>query len=131
MKIEPFLTEIAKKYNSKIKFVAFYDLKNYMGIVSKLGNDSYRILLDRRTLPCPDQVLFVLYHEIAHVILGHCDLGKQGLIEEAEADGWAYKEKGVLDSDGFIKQGQELCFECMKMRSQTCLKGYDLISEQN
>jgi len=135
MKISPFLTDIAKKYNPKIEYVAFSDLRylkeSPLGIAWRKDPnvESYMIDIDKDRLICPHQVFFVLYHELGHVVhyhLGYRHYTGSKSIHEEESNNWAFKEMGMINEQGQVKQECKLCYKCMKANSKVCLKGIDL-----
>jgi Domain of unknown function (DUF955). len=94
----------------------------------KIGVETYRITVDRDQLICPYQVLFILYHEIGHIVLFHLgyryytkDPSEKSL-QEDEADDWAHKQMGIVDENGSPKKEYRLCYKCTKTKSKHCLK---------
>lgn len=131
MKISPFLTDIAKDYNPKIEYVAFSDLSflsdRPLGVAWRKDPNIewYAIDIDRDRLICPHQVLFVLYHELGHIVnyhLGYRHYFGSKSIHEEDANNWAFREMGMIDETGQVKPKNEVCYQCMKTRSKSCLK---------
>ncbi len=121
------MTEIAKSYNPKVEYVAFCGLEGkHLGMAQgRQSFESYRIFIDKEKLICPYQVLFILFHEIAHIELYH--LGYRfykgtHTDQEEQADNWAFNQMGIIDR-GKVKEEGILCLKCIKERSQKCLKG--------
>lgn len=130
MEISPFLTDIGKDYNPKIKYVAFCDLGEYLGEAQRRQSfESYKIFINKDKLICPYQILQTFYHEIGHIVLYHLGYryylknSSDNSVHEAEADNWAFNEMGMLDELGRVKEENELCFKCINTRSKNCLKG--------
>jgi hypothetical protein len=130
MKINPFLTAIARDYNLKVEYVAFCPLQfDHFGEVHRRKSvEQYRILIDRERLSCPYSIIFTLFHEVGHVALGHLGYMKKHYEEnqgtaEAEVDDWAFYRMGLIDAGGQVKEEHRLCYECHKTRSMACLKG--------
>ena len=125
MEINSFLTETAKKYDPKIKYVGFCTLEERYGVAYLWGTSEFYILLDQDKLPCPHRLLFVFYHEVAHIKLGHLTSRRNvgEIMREAESDDWAYKKMGIFDEEGQVKQEWEICFDCITMKARACLKG--------
>jgi hypothetical protein len=125
-----FLTQIAQKYNPKIKSVEVCDLAGIcLGAAQKkIGVETYRITIDRDRLICPYQVLFTLYHEVGHIVLFHLGYryytkdSSEKLLQEDEADDWAHKQMGIVDENGSPKKEYSLCYKCTKTKSKHCLK---------
>jgi len=129
MKINSFLTAIAKDYNPKIEYVMFCPLQfDHCGEVHRRKSvEQYRILIDREKLSCPYSVIFTLFHEVGHIALGHLGYMKKHYEEnqnaaEAEVDGWAFHRMGLMDKHGQVKEEHKFCYECHKTRSLVCLK---------
>jgi hypothetical protein len=129
-----FLTDIAKGSNEKIEQVRFEKLEpGHLGRVNASGDrDGYRILIDREKLRCSFQIFFVLFHEIAHIELFHVGyrfyLSDEYLREgrEKEADEWAFKQLGVVTSNGNINDADKVCLQCLQSIPEYCLKGLPL-----
>ena len=126
----PFLSRIAKDYNSGVEAVEFKTLeKDMVGkvVASKL-RDAYRIFIDKEKMKCAYQTMFVLYHEIAHIELFHlgykfylsCATLKEA--REKEADHWALNKLGAIDAAGKPIKNNMACHECLINNSQICLK---------
>jgi hypothetical protein len=129
MEKSPFLTEIAQDYNPHIEYVSFGDLtylrSRPLGVAWQRQPERYAINIDRERLLCPHQVLFVLYHELGHIMqwhLGYRHYLVAGSYREEEADTWALKEMGLLDKHGHVKRENETCYRCFKTGSKICLK---------
>lgn len=129
-----FLTNIAKGFNDKIEHVRFEKLEpGHLGRVNASGDrDGYRILIDRGKLRCSFQTFFVLFHEIAHIELFHVGyrfyLADENHREgrEKEADEWAFKQLGVVKSNGYINDTDRVCFQCLQSIPKHCSKGLPL-----
>ena len=129
-----FLTDIARRFNDKIKQVMFAELPpGHLGRVYASENrDSYDILIDRGKLRCSFQAFFILFHEIAHIELFHLGykfyLSDEYLREgrEKEADEWAFKQLGVVKSNGNINDADKVCLQCLRSIPKHCLKGLPL-----
>lgn len=134
MMTSEFLTDIAKGFNDKIEQVRFEKLGlGHLGRVYPSENrNSYRILIDRGKLRCSFQAFFVLFHEIAHIELFH--LGYRFYLSdeylrkgrEKEADEWAFKQIGVVKSNGNINDADKVCLQCLRSIPKHCLKGLPL-----
>ena len=133
--INEFLTDIAKGFNDKIEQVRFekLDLGHLGRVYPSENRNSYRILIDRGKLRCSFQVFFVLFHEIAHIELFH--LGYKFYLasdeylregREKEADEWAFKQLGVVKSNGNINDADKVCLQCLRSIPKHCLKGLPL-----
>lgn len=125
-----FLTEIAKDYNCGIEAVEFKVLeKGMMGkvVASKL-RDAYRLFIDKEKMKCVPQIMFVLYHEIAHIELFHLGYKfylRDAILQEArekEADHWALNKLGIIDTAGKPTKSDMACHECLIENSPMCLK---------
>ena len=131
MQVSPFLTDIAKSYNSAVQYVAFCDLDGRcLGEVqARRSFESYRIHIDRDRMICPHQVLFMFFHEIGHIVCDHMGYRYYrlpGVYLERGADEWAFMEMGMLDKQWQVKEENKACYDCMNQRSKRCLKGLDL-----
>jgi len=129
MRINSFLTAIAKDYDQKVEDVAFCPLQfDHFGEVHRRKSvEQYRILIDRAKLPCPYSVIFTLFHELGHIALGHLGYMKKHYEEnqnaaEAEVDSWAFSRMGLIDEHGQVKEEHKLCYKCHRTRSLVCLK---------
>ena len=124
-----FFTEIAKDYNAKIEAVAFGKLEKYLKgkVIHSSFRDTYFIDIDDEKMRCVYQILFVLFHEIAHIQLFHlgyryhCDPGLKEA-REVEADQWGFKELGVIDHMNRPTADNKLCHKCITTNSAVCLK---------
>jgi len=130
MRVSPFLTAIAKDYNPNIEYVAFCDLskrsKKAQGIAwGKKNTQWHAIEIDEKGLICPHQILYIFFHELGHIVNHHLGYryftGSRSLHEE-EADTWAFREMGMIDERGQVKEESKICYQCMKAKSKTCLK---------
>ncbi len=130
MKVNLFLTQIAKTYCSEIKAVYFND-KGKLGAVFRFrGETGFRIEIDHTSLECVHHKLFVFFHELGHIVLGHGDNGnilKNGpehltREREDEANAWALNEIGRLDSKGRVKPESAQCVGCMVKAAEIYLK---------
>jgi hypothetical protein len=128
MKISPFLTAIARDYKPQI-VVGFGDLTflktKPLGIAWQWNPKHYEIQIDRNRLICPHQVLYMFYHELGHIIRGHvgyrrCSRGRP--FHEEEANNFAFAEMGMLSERGEVKEECTFCYQCMKAKSEICLK---------
>ena len=116
MQISPFLTAIAKDYNSHVEYVGLHDLTYLkdkpLGIAWQKSPQVYVIEIDIERLICPQQVLFVCYHELGHINEWHLGyrryLGARSYQEE-EADNWAFQKMGMVDKQGNIKEECRIC----------------------
>ena len=133
--ISEFLTDIAKGFNDKIEQVRCEKLEpGHLGRVNASGDrDGYRILIDREKLRCSFQTFFVLFHEIAHIELFHLgyrislasdEYRREG--REKEADEWAFKQLGIVKSNGNINDADKVCLQCLRSIPKHCLKGLPL-----
>jgi len=133
--INEFLTDIAKGFNDKIEHVRFEKLEpGHLGRVNASGDrDGYRILIDRGKLRCSFQIYFVLFHEIGHIELFHLgyryslasdEYRREG--REKEADEWAFKQLGLVTSNGNINDADKVCLQCLRSIPKHCLKGLPL-----
>jgi hypothetical protein len=128
MKISPFLTAIAKDYKPQI-VVGFGDLTflktKPLGIAWQRNPKHYEIQIDRNRLICPHQVLYVFYHELGHITRWHVGYRRylcSGSFHENEADNFAFAEMGMITERGEVKEQCKLCHQCMKAKSEICLK---------
>jgi len=120
--ISTFLTQIARKRDSRIKVVRFADLRGLpekpLGIVWR-GSGGFIIELDADRLKCVYKILFTLFHEIGHIRLNHLYKGRlfraRDSDQEREADGWAFSALGMT----------EICQRCINTSSEICLRGED------
>jgi len=129
LRISPFLSDIARGYNSKTEYVAFCKLDKDLGQARRsFEKETYRILLDPTKIICPIQMLFAFYHEIAHIELFHLGYKHypkstdERIDKELQADHWAFKEMGTFDSSGIVKKEDETCYNCIRLWSKTCAK---------
>jgi len=119
--ISTFLTQIAQDYDPRIKTVGFTDLSDYKGsprgIIWRRMAGQYIIEIDADRLQCVHKILFVLFHELGHVKLGHLHNRAYGALrddfQETEADRWAFEQLGMT----------EICQRCINTSSKICLKG--------
>ena len=129
--ISEFLTDIANGFNVKIERVEFEKLEpGHLGRVhATKKRDSYHILIDKGKTHCSFQILFILFHEIAHIELFHLGykfyLSDEGLkaAREKEADEWALKQLGVVEGNGNINDADKVCLQCLQTIPEYCLKG--------
>jgi hypothetical protein len=89
------------------------------GIAYRIPHTQKFTISIRSALQCVNLRLFVLFHEIGHVKLGHLE-GYRRLhcdqdIKEEEADRWAF---------GTMKMTDPICKKCAIFRSKICLKGH-------
>ncbi len=122
MKVNLFLTDVAKGYGPDIRAVYFHGREQGpLGAVFRFkGEAAFRIEIDAARLECVHQKLFVFFHELGHIVLGHCNTGnilKNGPEHlargrEDEANTWALNEMGSLDSGGRVKPGDAHCVGC-------------------
>lgn len=125
-----FLTEIAKRYDSRIMAVTFLSLRGVRGNVWKpkppYNDGLIRIEINANSHVCEHQRLYTFFHEVGHVILGHCDpvpiLKTPEL--ETEATDWAFRQMGIIDHNGQVKQVNEVCYHCIDQQLKTCPKGF-------
>jgi len=123
-------TALAKKYNPNIDYVEFSWLEeNLFGIAARSSShrEKYRILIDRKKTYCPVHLFFVFFHEVGHIVLDHLgykyhakNCSKEG--KEAEADSWAFKELGIMDSQGKINEGYRICYGHITGQGKGCEK---------
>ena len=132
MKINSFLTDIAKSFSPEIEYVAFCDFKDsHLGEVQQRpGRDAYWILIDKNKLPCALSVIFVMFHEVGHVLHGDVGAIHRSFTDwsdtEAKADNWAFHQMGLTDEIGQVSKENKPCYECHKARSNKCLKGLNI-----
>lgn len=137
-----FLLAIARKYDSRIISVSFNHLnpeiyKSFRGMVWKpkppYDDGFFRIEIDPAYAICEHQILHTLYHEIGHVVLGHCDPTPSLKSPECEsqAEDWAFRETGLMDKNGRVRNGNEACYLCISRQSKTCLKDFHLTAWKN
>ena len=135
-----FLTEIAKGYDSRIMVVSFLPLSvlpDMAGMVWKPkppdDDGLLRIEIDTNKLICVHQIFHIFFHEVGHVVLGHCD--PTPIIKtpelETEAKDWAFRQTGMIDGNGQVKQVNEACYYCIDQRAKTYLKGFNLQGGKN
>ena len=124
-----FLTEVAKDYDPEIDGVFFVKIPGCTeGHAWKTRDGFYRIEIDSEKQICPYQTFHVFFHEVAHVVLGHCDISKDALSYpiynhvELEAKRWAFEKMGHLDSKGKVKEDLWTCHYCINNFSKECLK---------
>lgn len=133
MKKSEFLTETAKRYDSKIGNVFFCKpelMENSNGLAlaySGNGGRTYKILINKEFLFCANHALYVFFHEVGHVLLGHFGLSAveryiSSARLEVDADDWAFDQMGVFDHEGKVKKENALCFDCIKADSRKCYK---------
>lgn len=137
MEKNSFLSEIAKKYNSKIDHVALLGTADRMfGMAwrERNGPEKYNIFINKDRLICSYQIFFVLYHEIAHIVLFHLGYryysaspSEKQQYQEHEANAWAFKEMGIVDDQGKVKDEHRACYECLttlKIPANRCRRGF-------
>ena len=127
MRRNEFLTRIARGHSVKIGAVFYCRLNGATGKIFKWKDDdsgSLFIDINEEKLICPYQILYVLYHEVGHIILGHCDRACKLAIatREKQADMWAFREMGLLGSEGKTNKELAVCHACIKSLSRTCLR---------
>lgn len=133
--VNPFFTDIAQGYNPKILEVDMceFEQSEQDGTTELAGcaikyHEGYLILIDRRKLQCPTQMLYILFHEIAHINMGHLDCGKISHLmysqHEYQADKWATEGMHMLNVDGSIDLSENAphCFPCCQFRRSFCSK---------
>jgi hypothetical protein len=133
MKLSPFLTSIARDYEAQIAAVYFEDLSKVagepLGMAYFWRPSTYYISIDCERLICPHQVLYALFHEMGHIVQYHLGyrrfLGAESYREE-EADAWAFRKMGMIDECGNVEPECAICYECMRRRSRTCLKHFEM-----
>lgn len=115
-----YFTKRAREYNPHIDHVAFCGMDDSYGRVYRSHNEveKYRIYIDADKLLCPIQVWHTFYHELGHIECFHmgykyhnASLSRQ--VRENEANAWAFKEMGMVDSIGRINEQYRLCYECI------------------
>jgi hypothetical protein len=118
----PFLKQIALKYCRGIERVTLMTLEDRIrGTVRRsVCRRSAVILIDPRKHCCTRHVIFTLLHEVRHIKLGH--LVKMPVDGESQADQWALRESGLVDSRGRIREKNAICYLCIKSKSGWCLK---------
>lgn len=120
-----FLTEVAKGYDARVSAVCFSSLPGNMrgGVWAHKDDNFWRIDIDDANLICPFQNLYVFYHELGHIVLGHCDSpNKDEEFREREATRWALLRMSTIDINGQINPGLDGCFRCMTEFLDSCLK---------
>jgi len=130
-----FLSDIAKKYSPQIEYVAFEAARDGgFGEARRSRNDleKYYIHIDKNRLICSYQILYVFFHEIGHIVnfhLGYKYFNKKYSKEdkENEASIWAFKEMGMIDNMGNIKEEKKACHECMAKLCDKCLRGFKVL----
>jgi len=127
MKPDYYFTHIARTHEPKIEQVVYEDLtNNVFGMAYKNPETGrYTISIDRRKISCLIMMMFVLYHELGHIVFYH--LGYRHYMikdsdKEDEVDWWAFEKIGLLNDEGQIKQEWQTCYECMRTRSLHCLR---------
>jgi hypothetical protein len=121
--INDFLTEIVKEDDSRIRYVMFDPNIQTLGEANAFKDGSFRILLNGDKLSCFYKLMFILHHEVGHVILGHFNGRGSSLIrEEAEADEYAVCRQGLCDDKNRIKEEWVTCARCMLEKREDCLK---------
>ena len=122
-----FLSEIAKKYNQNIEYVAFDPCNGDLGRAYRSHDqiEKYRIYINSDEMLCSIQTLFIFFHELGHVVLDH--LGFKLFSKnyprdriENEADTWAYKKMGLIDSRGEISGKDMVCYNCIRGMNASC-----------
>ena len=132
-----FLTEMAKGYDSRIMAVSFLAFRDVRGKAWKpkppYDDGLIRIEISANRHACEHQRLYTFFHEVGHVALGHCDptpiLKTPEL--ETEARDWAFRQMGIIDHNGQVKQVNETCYHCIDQQLKTCLKGFNLQGGKN
>jgi len=131
MRKSPFLSDIAKQYDPKIDHVSFCLpglIENCNGqVFARKSVEEYRILIDENLLFCANRVLWVFFHEVGHIVLGHLKLTdserfSKKLKLEGAADEWAFNQMGIFDNQGQVKNIP--CFNCIKDFSLKCRKEF-------
>jgi hypothetical protein len=131
-----FLTEIAKDYNAEIESVEFRKLPiKYSGLVYySESRGGFIICIEKEKMRCMKHLIYILFHEIAHVQFRHIDVLKsnnevdESAIEK-EADHWAFKELGIIDSENRPAADDILCYECLKSILPLCKKQNMFVQE--
>lgn len=125
--VSEFLTGIAREINRNIKEVRFVKLEpKHLGRVNVNGTETgYSIKIDREKLLCSLHIIFTLFHEVAHVELGHCEYYRNYIWDERykkeveiEANSWAFKH--LCDVTDMV------CLQCLADFPEKCLKGLSL-----
>jgi hypothetical protein len=125
-----FLTSWARKYCAEIDDVFFCELTDtHLGVAARdRQTKRYEIYLDPRRYRCAYKLIFILFHEIGHIVLGHHDimLESKGTPErnyiEVEADNWALRELG-LSSKKWPERSR--CDECIIFDRSECIHHSD------
>jgi len=127
-----FLTEIAKGYDSRIVAVTLLSQRYLRGRAFRVESvyevGSMKIELRTDNHICEHHLLHTFFHEVGHVALGHCDRGTLKLTHvevEVEAEDWAFRQTGMVDHNGQVKQVNETCYYCIDRKLKTCLKGFN------
>ena len=107
--------------------MAFDDLNGeYLGLaLPRTSLHGYEIIIDKDKLVCTHKVLYIFYHELGHIVRRHFGTNNSNggrALKEEDADGWAFKEMGMLDGLRRVKKECEACYRCMKSQSRICLR---------
>jgi Zn-dependent peptidase ImmA (M78 family) len=119
------LSDLASKYSTKIHYVALVKSdEEILGWARRcLGSEIYVIQINTQKTKCTKQIMFVLYHEIAHVVLNHVFFHWRTQTSwtdtEREADDWAFKK---MIENGFLTKDDKRCRECVSGASVACLE---------
>ena len=114
------LSELAKKYNPKIDYVSLESLNGDLGRAYRSHDqvEKYRICVDADRSLCATHTFFIFAHELGHIVL--CHLGYKYFktdfpldARDAEANAWAFKEMGMIDSQGKINEKDRVCYDCI------------------
>ena len=119
-----FLTAIAKGHDGNIDEVCFFDLpEKYEGLaVRDRRTKRCEIYIDKQKHECSYKVIFTLFHEIGHIVLGHFDIphgedNTERKFIEIEADNWALRQLGI---SGILGQRGHYCDECIRFARNKC-----------
>lgn len=120
-----FLTSWARKYCAEIDDVFLCKLTEaYLGLAARdRQTKRYEIYLDPRRYHCSYKLIFTLFHEIGHIVLGHYDImpeskGKSDRnFIEVEADNWALGELGINCKKS---SARSRCDECIMFARSEC-----------
>ena len=130
MSKNPFLSELARRQDPRVEHVSLCELPpSYKGMAQKREEEAnYYILIDPEKLACPFHMMFIFYHELAHIVLGHVDLdrpARSGIVraaKEMEADIFALHQLGVVDGQGVIPEKHRRCLQCYLEEPKACAK---------
>lgn len=117
-----FLTSIAQGHHPGIKSVEFEPLACHGVVYKTPKTGTYVISIDPDRTLCAYFRIFVLFHEVAHVVKYHLGYRKymmRSSDKESEADNWAFERMGISDRPA---DPNRLCCRCMKERSKVCLR---------